>query len=147
VKIDVRLTPTFSGHEAASLVAEVTRSADAMNPTRRPTEIDIGETWPPYRLAEDSVLVSALRRSAEHHLGRDMALRVCGPSNIGNYLAAHDIPATCGFGVAHRNLHGIDEAIDLATIAPVYEAYRDAVAELMASSAGSSARTGAPRRF
>lgn len=51
-----------------------------------------------------------------------MALTVAGPSNIGNYLAALGTEATCGFGVIYRNLHGADEAIEMASIPLVYDA-------------------------
>ncbi len=55
---------------------------------------------------------------------------VSGPSNIGNYLASRRIAATSGFGVNYRNLQAIDECIELATIAPVYEVYRRATQHL-----------------
>jgi succinyl-diaminopimelate desuccinylase len=132
VKIDVRLTPAFTAEDAAALVAAAVRQVDVDHPTRRATAVEVRESWPAYRLPADSPLANALRRGAERHLDRDVPAVVCGPSNIGNYLAAHGVPATCGFGVTYRNIHGTDEAIELATIAPVYAAYRDAVLDLLA---------------
>ena len=56
---------------------------------------------------------------------------VAGPSNIGNFLATLGTEATCGFGVAYRNLHGPDEAIDVSSIPAVYDAYRSAARHLL----------------
>jgi succinyl-diaminopimelate desuccinylase len=132
VKVDVRLTPSFSGVDAATVVNGALHVLEAKWPTRRVTAVDVQESWPPYRLPDDSPLAGALRRGGERHLDRLVPATVCGPSNIGNYLAAHDIEATCGFGVTYRNIHGTDEAIELASIEPIYRAYRDAVLELLA---------------
>ncbi|MGH2708802.1 MAG: M20/M25/M40 family metallo-hydrolase, partial [Actinomycetota bacterium] len=97
---------------------------DEALPGREATLIEIEETWPAYRLADDSEMVVALRDGIARTLGRRLPLVVVGPSNIGNYLASMGIPVTCGFGVTYRNLHGPDERVDTRTIAPVYEAYR-----------------------
>lgn len=56
---------------------------------------------------------------------------VVGPSNIGNYLAALGVEATCGFGLNHRNLHAADERIEISSIGAVYEVYRGAVMRLL----------------
>jgi hypothetical protein len=45
--------------------------------------------------------------------------KVAGPSNIGNYLAGLGIPATAGFGVDYRGLHGTDERIRLESVPQV----------------------------
>ena len=56
---------------------------------------------------------------------------VAGPSNIGNYLASLSIPALCGFGPRGEQLHASDERVELASIAPVYRIYEDALLELL----------------
>jgi succinyl-diaminopimelate desuccinylase len=56
---------------------------------------------------------------------------VTGPSNVGNLLAQHGIPATCGFGVAYRNIHAPDECIDLTTLVPTHRVYEAALQELL----------------
>lgn len=54
-----------------------------------------------------------------------------GPSNVGNLLAGLGIEATAGFGVTCQNLHAPDEAVEVASIAPVYETYRHALRVLL----------------
>lgn len=130
VKVDVRLTPTFRAEEARALVFDVVAKVDAG--TRLPSTIDVEDSWPAYRLADNEPVVAALRRAAARHLGRDVPAVTCGPSNIGNFFGAHGIPATCGFGVTYRNIHAVDEAIELASIEAVYLSYRDAVLDLLA---------------
>jgi succinyl-diaminopimelate desuccinylase len=58
---------------------------------------------------------------------------VSGPSNIGNYLAAQGIPALSGFGVGYRNIHAVDESIDLDTVNPTYDTYYELIKSLLAS--------------
>jgi succinyl-diaminopimelate desuccinylase len=58
-------------------------------------------------------------------------MKVAGPSNIGNYLAQLGIPATAGFGVVYRGLHGTDESINLESIPVVQAVYQRAVRSLL----------------
>jgi len=131
VSVDIRVTPTHDGTWAADLVREVCGSVDEEIPSRQPTVVEPEGTWPAYQLPSTSRLAAALRAGARQALGRDVPLAVAGPSNIGNFLATLGTEATCGFGVAYRNLHGPDEAIDLSSIPAVYEAYFAAVRELL----------------
>jgi succinyl-diaminopimelate desuccinylase len=131
LKVDVRLTPSFTARDAADLVMGVVARSE--RGTSLPSAVGVEDSWPPYRLADDEPVVAALRKAASRHLGRDVLAVTCGPSNIGNFMRAHGIPATCGFGVTYRGLHGTDEAIELASIEPVYRAYRDAVLDLLAA--------------
>ena len=62
--------------------------------------------------------------------------KVAGPSNIGNYLAGLGIPATAGFGVVYKGLHGTDERIRIDSIAPVQAAYHQALFTLLLPGAG-----------
>jgi succinyl-diaminopimelate desuccinylase len=132
VSLDVRLTPRHDAAWAERLVRRLCQAVDETVPSRRPTAVELRTTWPAYWLPETSPLARALGAGARAALGRSVPLAVAGPSNIGNYLAALGIEATCGFGVAYRNLHGADEAIDVASIPPVYEAYVSAVRSLLA---------------
>lgn len=131
VKVDVRLTPSFEARDAAQLARGAVRQVDRDHPSRLATTVEVEETWPAYKLSDSAPISAALRRAGETHLGRPVPATVCGPSNIGNYLAALGVPATCGFGVTYRGLHGTDEAIELASIGPVYQSYRDAVLDLL----------------
>ena len=85
--------------------------------------ITLQRGWPAYRLPATSPLPGALREGALRAFGRTPPPAVVGPSNAGNYLAGLGIEATAGFGVTGRNIHAVDEAIDLASIGPAYEAY------------------------
>jgi succinyl-diaminopimelate desuccinylase len=134
VSVDVRLTPRYDAMWADSLVRHLCRSLDETIPSPRPTTVEPETTWPAYRLSPTSRVAAALRDSAQRALGHEPPVVVAGPSNIGNYLATLGIEATCGFGVAYRNLHAADEAIDLATVPAVYDAYRAAVSDLLAES-------------
>jgi len=63
--------------------------------------------------------------------GVQASAKVAGPSNIGNYLAGLGIPATAGFGVEYRGLHGTDEQIALGSIPLVQAAYHHALLTLL----------------
>lgn len=54
-------------------------------------------------------------------------------SNIGNYLAGLNIPATAGFGVAYEGLHATNERIRLDTIPIVQATYHAAILNLLSS--------------
>jgi succinyl-diaminopimelate desuccinylase len=73
--------------------------------------------------------------AARAHHNPQIAPVVCGPSNIGNYFAAHRIDATCGFGVTYENLHAPNERIKLDTIQMTSDVYSTAIQSLLASAA------------
>ena len=85
---------------------------------------------PPYALPDGSPLRGALLQAAAG-AGLAPAAKVAGPSNIGNYLAGLGIPATAGFGVDYRGLHGTDERIRLDSIPVVQAAYHQALLTLL----------------
>jgi succinyl-diaminopimelate desuccinylase len=126
LSVDIRLTPEFEGHDAEvhlrSVVGQIPLGIDA--------EIEMIGAWPSYQLGPGSRVATALCRAAADTYGHTIPTAVSGPSNLGNYLASKSIEATAGFGVAARNIHGTDEAIDCSTIGPVYATYRQAVEEL-----------------
>ena len=120
LNVDIRTTPTFDDHTAARLLEHHVTAVDDAWPGTRPTLIQLDTRWPAYALAENSVLRTALLDAA----------KIAGPSNIGNYLAGLGIPATAGFGVDYRNLHGTDERARLDTIPTVQAIYHKAVLHL-----------------
>jgi succinyl-diaminopimelate desuccinylase len=131
LEVDVRLTPTFTASHAEQLIRDDLLTLDQGIPTPRASTYEqVTESWPPFRLLDDHPLPAALLAGARA-AGLDPDLAVAGPSNIGCLLAARGIPATAGFGVRYRNLHGTDEAIDTATIPAVYVAYREALRRLL----------------
>lgn len=127
VSVDVRLTPHFGPSEAEAHLREAARQLDAVHAAPRPTTVKIVMARPAYRLPDASPLPAALRSGAEEAFGRRPPFEVVGPSNVGNVVAELGIEATAGFGVTHRNLHAVDEAIDVSTIEPVYRSYLMAV--------------------
>jgi succinyl-diaminopimelate desuccinylase len=134
IEVDVRLTPTFTASHAEQLIRDDLLTLDQGIPTPRASTYEqVTESWPPFRLLDDHPLPAALLAGARA-AGLDPELAVAGPSNIGCLLAARGIPATAGFGVAYRNLHGTDEAIDTATIPAVYVAYWEALRRLLVAS-------------
>lgn len=132
LQVDIRLTPGFGAADAAALVVAAVAAVDAELPAGRPGRIEPMDSWPAYRLAADHPLASALASGAAAAAGRPVAGQVCGPSNIGNFLARHGIPATCGFGVTCAGVHGADERIALDSLPLVWTAYATAVRRLMA---------------
>ena len=59
--------------------------------------------------------------------------KIAGPSNIGNYFAAHGIEATCGFGVTYENIHAPNERVKLDTIPMAYSVYAAAIVRVLAA--------------
>ncbi len=133
VQVDLRLTRTFDADRAQRLLAEVADAVDAAHPTDEPTQVETFAGWPAYHLNDDSRLVRALLAASADVLGEPLPTRVVGPSNVGNYLATLGVDATAGYGVRYRNLHGADEAVELASLAPAYAVYERAVNTLLSA--------------
>ena len=130
LKLDMRLTPTFTDAAAREAVRSVVGEVDAQCPQVQRTEIHWHDGWPAYRVPDSHALVSAMRAACRAQLGADMPVAIVGPSNIGNYLSSLGVPALCGFGVRDEGIHAANERIELATIEPVYKVYRDALQRL-----------------
>jgi succinyl-diaminopimelate desuccinylase len=131
----VRLTPDFDAAAARHLLRATIDDIDAAHPATAPTSVREAESWPPYHLPDRAPIVQAMLASARTHHKPDIAPVVCGPSNVGNYLAAHGIDATCGFGVTYENLHAPNERIKLDTIQMTSDVYSTAIHSLLASEA------------
>lgn len=129
--VDLRLTPRFDDAAARARVAAIIDRLDREHDPALATRIDWQPGWPAYRIGAADPMLRAMREAARHTLGQELPCVVAGPSNIGNYLAARDIPALCGFGVRARNLHAADECMELATIAPAYLTYEAALQRLL----------------
>lgn len=133
LEVDVRLTSVFDAAAAWSMLRNAVKDLDRLCPAPRASKVEATtESWPPFRLPAGHELPAAIRAGARM-AGLDPAPVVAGPSNIGNFLAARGIPATAGFGVRYRGLHGTDEAIELASVPAVGVAYEHAVRRLLAS--------------
>jgi succinyl-diaminopimelate desuccinylase len=130
IKLDLRLTPTFTDAAARAPVSAVVDELDAQCPQVPRTAIVWHDGWPAYRVPASHPLVSAMRDACRTQLGTDIPIGIVGPSNIGNYLASLGVPALCGFGVRDEGIHAANERIDLDTIEPVYNVYREALRSL-----------------
>ncbi|MEO3854158.1 M20/M25/M40 family metallo-hydrolase [Acrocarpospora sp. B8E8] len=128
--IDVRLTPALGDQAALDLLRSSATDVDAAWPGTQPTHVEVTTRWPAFALAEQEPLRAALL-SAAAAAGLSTSAKVAGPSNIGNYLAGFGVPATAGFGVAYRGLHGTDEQIALESIPPVQATYHHALLMLL----------------
>lgn len=135
VNVDVRLTPDFDVAAARSLIREAVATTDHPRPGHQPATIDDAESWPPYRLPDTSPLVQALVAAAQAHHDPATLPVICGPSNVGNYFAAHAIDATCGFGVTYDGIHGPNERARIDTVPIVYRVYAAATSFLLDSKA------------
>lgn len=141
INVDVRLTPSFTAADARVLIKQVVDEVDgvgvngsasgAVANAKKVCTVKEEESWPPYKLAADHPLVASFIAAASDAHGRSLTSFVCGPSNIGCYLSALEVPATCGFGVNFRGLHAADEAIEIASILPVVNSYRKLVENLL----------------
>lgn len=130
VNVDVRTTATFTGDEAADLVAAVVAKVDADWPDTAPTLIEAHTRWPAYALPPSSPLRSALLEAAHAHAVL-VHPKVAGPSNIGNYLAGLGIPATAGFGPVYEGLHATNERVRLDSVPVAQAVYEQAIRTLM----------------
>jgi succinyl-diaminopimelate desuccinylase len=131
----VRLTPDFDAAAARDLLRAAVKDIDEAHPATTPTSVREAESWPPYRLPPRAPIVQAMLDAARTHHRPDIEPVVCGPSNVGNYFAAHGIDATCGFGVTYENLHAPNERIKLNTIQMTSDVYATAIYSLLASEA------------
>jgi len=129
--LDIRLTPGFDHDAARAWLDVIIADIDATLPSPIPTRIEPVEHWPPYAVAPDHPLAAAFLQASRQSFGRELPALVCGPSNIGNYLAAHGVATICAPGVAYANIHGTDECADLSTVSSVYSMYCAAVPDFL----------------
>ncbi len=128
--VDVRLIPAFDDQAALELLRSAAAEVDAAWPGTQPTHVEVATRWPAFALPEEARLRTALLTAA-NAAGAAATAKVAGPSNIGNYLAGLGIPATAGFGVGYRGLHGTDEQIALESIPLVQATYHQALLTLL----------------
>ncbi|WP_261570123.1 M20 family metallopeptidase [Frankia gtarii] len=133
LNVDVRLTPALDDQAALDLLCSAAAGVDAAWSGTQPTRVEVTTRWPAFALPQDAPLRAALLTAADT-VGVAATAKVAGPSNIGNYLAGLGIPATAGFGVDHRGLHGADEQIAVASIPRVQAVYHQALLTVLRSS-------------
>jgi succinyl-diaminopimelate desuccinylase len=131
INVDMRLTPQFDAENARAMLQATAEQVDAVHPTGRPTSVRDAESSPAYRLSGRAPVVEAMLAAARTHHDPQITTTVCGPSNVGDYFAAHQIAATCGFGVTYENLHAPNECIKVGTIEMTHKVYYTAVRSLL----------------
>ncbi len=130
INVDIRTTPTFDDIAAAALLEGTVAEVDYAWDDTQPTLIEVTTRWPAFALPTDSPL-RATMIDAAHAFGIDIAPKIAGPSNIGNYLAGLGIPATAGFGVTYTGLHATDERFRTDTVPTVQAIYHAALLRLL----------------
>ena len=123
--IDIRLTRAFDGARAAGWLQEIVHSVDGQ------ARIETVDHWPAYLVEPSDRLVRSFAAAAEQAFGRPIASDVCGPSNIGNLLAARGVPTICAPGVSFANIHAANEWAAIDSIEPVYAMYCDAASRFL----------------
>lgn len=126
--IDIRLTRAFDAAMATHWLKEIVHAVDGQ------CRIETIDHWPAYLVDPSHALVASFTDAAAQAFGRPFATEVCGPSNIGNLLAARGVPTICAPGVSFGNMHAADEWADLDSMAPVYAMYCDAALRFLALS-------------
>ena len=132
--LDVRMTPTFEEEQAKEYINSVVESVLSESSESATCRVEDILSWPPYRLDVNLPFVQMLAKCAKESFNQEIPTRIVGPSNIGNYLFSQDCNAICGFGVEYGNMHAPNEYIELSSVRPVYEAYKNAVTELAKTS-------------
>jgi succinyl-diaminopimelate desuccinylase len=130
-KLDFRLTPHVGEGEGREWITNIVEDLDRQAPDLRTSLITWKESWPAFRVPDDSPLVERFRLTAEEVFEKKIPAIVSGPSNIGNYLASLGIPALSGFGVTNRNIHAPNEFAEINSILPVFQTYRRAIRRLV----------------
>ncbi|MFO1159954.1 MAG: M20 family metallopeptidase [Reyranellaceae bacterium] len=125
--IDIRLTRAFPEASAAGWLEEITRAVDGQ------ARIEIVDHWPAYLVDADHPLARSFAGAASRAFGRPVPTDVCGPSNIGNLLAARGVATICAPGVTFGNMHAANEWADIDSIAPVYAMYCEAAQRFLSS--------------
>jgi succinyl-diaminopimelate desuccinylase len=133
--VDFRLTPAFDAQAAQAFINKTLARIARECGSEHASTMTPPDTWPPYRTPSAALLPQLLQQAAAQELGAAPPLVVCGPSNIGNYLAQQGTQVLSGFGVDFRNIHGPDECVRLATLAPVLRVYQAAVRGYLAQPA------------
>jgi succinyl-diaminopimelate desuccinylase len=125
--VDIRLTRAFDGERAARWLAEIVHGVD------RAARLETIDHWPAYLVPRDHALVTSFAAAAAAAFGRPVPADVCGPSNIGNLLAARGVPTICAPGVTFGDMHAANEWSDIASFASVHAMYCDAARRFLAA--------------
>ncbi|MFA8451910.1 MAG: M20 family metallopeptidase [Bacteroidales bacterium] len=124
IKLDFRLNSIVDINKAREIIVDAVNNCDQNYPNSKKSDIVEMESWDYFKTKEDSFFVDCLHKSAEQVLNKKIEKTVCGPSNIGNYIAEKDIDVTVGFGVEYENVHAANECVEVSSIIQIYEIYK-----------------------
>lgn len=130
INIDFRLTPTFDEKQAKLYLSTRLKELDKAMPSSLKSRIIYENSWPPYKLNTENHLVKTLLEAANHWKDAPVNPKVCGPSNIGNFLSTHGIDATCGFGLKYKNIHAPNESIHIPSIESTFQSYAEVIRKI-----------------
>lgn len=139
LRLDLRLTPSFDAAAARAAVQACVQTLDGAAPARPgsppPTRVEWIDGWPAYRVPDTHPMVRALQAATAREFGAPRPTAVVGPSNIGNHLAGLGVPTLAGYGPHAEGVHATDERVHLASLAPVWRVYDDALRQLLGAGA------------
>lgn len=126
--VDMRTTPSFDGPRAEQHLGEALGAAsqDGLR-----LAFEERGAWPAFVLDENSPVRRAMESGIARVTGQPAQAKISGPSNVGNLLAAHGVPATTGYGVRAKGAHSANEAIDVRTIGDAYRVHVAALEALL----------------
>jgi len=131
-EIDIRLTPSFDHEEALNWLQGKIVECSRSDRVKTDFKVNAIDYWPPYLVDSHDAFLASLSKNAKKEFKCEIPQKVCGPSNIGNFLAAHGISTSTGLGVSYENLHAANESACIADIAPVYNTYLFSALEMLA---------------
>ena len=123
IGVDVRLTGRLARTAAEAAILEIVSAIQGS------VEVLVKwrESWPPYEIAPNDRLVTALRKSIADSGLQPVSSAISGPSNIGNYLSTLGIPVVAGYGVRYEGIHQPDERIEIGSLRTTFDVYRNIV--------------------
>lgn len=130
-KLDIRLTPNVDKEAMKGWLKSLIQNFEAGFPGEKSSGLQWKESWPAFYTPINSPLVLSFLEAVTQIFQKEIQPTISGPSNIGNLLASKGIAALSGFGVSYANIHAADERIELASILPVYEVYREVINRIM----------------
>jgi succinyl-diaminopimelate desuccinylase len=130
-KLDIRLTPNVDKNAMVHWMENLIKDFDGKYVGQKSTTMRWKESWPAFYTPVNSPLVESFLEAVTQIFKKEIKPTISGPSNIGNLLASKGIAALSGFGVSYAKIHAADEKIELESIAPVYEVYREVINRIM----------------
>jgi acetylornithine deacetylase/succinyl-diaminopimelate desuccinylase-like protein len=123
VIIDVRTTPKT---QASSVLTHMEKVLNRINSKDRDFvfELEALQAEAAYLSNPNDPFIQILRQNYEQKTGRKAKLVASGPGSVGNIISEQNIPIINSFGVMSGDVHSPREFINITTIQPVYEIWK-----------------------